>query len=102
MVQESKRKPVAPIQVRVWAVKILSSMVSASMVDASGWEGVECGTWCSLESRRSMIEEILTGVIARHRRKIMLVKWEERKGNKVQYLINTWIIQDKTIGGEKS
>ena len=29
-------------------------------------------------------------------------KWEEGKGKKVQYLINTWIIQDKTIGGGKS
>jgi len=32
-------------------VKILSRVVSANMVDASGWEGGECGTWCSLETR---------------------------------------------------
>jgi hypothetical protein len=56
---------------RVWAVKILSSVASAIMVEASGWEGGECGTWCSLETRCSVIEEILTGVIARHRRTIM-------------------------------
>ena len=46
------------------------SVVSAIMVDGSGWEEGECGTWCSLETRHSVTEEILIGVIARHRRTI--------------------------------
>jgi hypothetical protein len=54
------------------------------MVDASGWEEGKCGTWCSLETRCSVIEEILTGVIARHRRTITEQsgrKEKERKCN---------------------
>jgi hypothetical protein len=35
-----------------------------------------------------MAEEILTGVIARHRRTLTWAKWVEGKGKKVQYLIN--------------
>ena len=34
---------------RVWVVKSLSSMVSANRVDASGWDGGECGNQRSLE-----------------------------------------------------
>jgi len=36
------------IQGRVWAVKILSSVISANGVDASGWERREHGSLCSL------------------------------------------------------
>jgi hypothetical protein len=35
-----------------------------------------------------MTEEILTGVITRHRRTLTLARWEEGKGNRMQYLIN--------------
>jgi hypothetical protein len=46
--QESKRKPVVPIQSsirgRVWAVKSPISMVPASVVDARGWEAGEYGS----------------------------------------------------------
>jgi hypothetical protein len=31
----------------VWEVKILSSVLSASRVDASVWDGGECGSQCS-------------------------------------------------------
>ena len=34
---------------RVWALNSLSSVVSAITVVASGWEGGECGSQCSLE-----------------------------------------------------
>jgi len=43
-------------------------MVSANRVDASGQEGAQCGSHCSFGERHSAIEEILTGVIARHAR----------------------------------
>jgi len=59
-------------------------MVSASRVEASGWEGGECGSRCSFGERCSVMEEILTGVIARHRRTLTWAKWEEGKGKKVQ------------------
>ena len=49
-------------------MKRLSSMVPANRVDASGWEGGECGSQCSFGERHSVIEEILTGVMVRHRR----------------------------------
>jgi len=42
-------------------VKSLSSVVSASMVNASGWEGGECGSHCSFGEKCSVTEEILTG-----------------------------------------
>jgi hypothetical protein len=48
------------------------------------------------------MEEIITGVIARHRRTVMWAEWEEGKGKKVQQLINKQIIQNKTRGGGKS
>jgi len=35
-------------------------MVSANRIDASGWEGEECGSQCSFGEIRSMTEEILT------------------------------------------
>jgi len=38
----------------------LSSMVSASRVDASGWEGEECGSQCNFGEIHAMTEEILT------------------------------------------
>ena len=44
------------------AVKTHSSVVSASRVDASGWEGGVCGSQCCFGERHSTIEEILTGV----------------------------------------
>ena len=47
-------------------MKTYSSVVSANRVDASGWEGGECGSQCRFGERCSAIEEILTGVIARH------------------------------------
>ena len=72
------------MQGRVWALKSLSSMVSASRVDASGWEGGECGSQCSFGERWSVMGEIVTGVIARHRRTVMWAEWEEGKGKKVQ------------------
>jgi hypothetical protein len=46
-------------------------MVSASRVNASGGDGEECGNQCSFGKRCSVTEEILTGVIARHRRTLM-------------------------------
>jgi len=52
----------------MWAVKSLSGVVSGSSVDASGWVGGECHSQCSFGERRSVIEEILTVVIAGHRR----------------------------------
>ena len=52
----------------MWAVKSLSSVVSANQVDADGWEGGECGSQCSYGERCYVIEEIVTGVMARHRR----------------------------------
>jgi hypothetical protein len=33
----------------VWAVESLSSVVSANRVDASGWDGGECGSQCNLD-----------------------------------------------------
>jgi len=42
--------------------------VPASRADASGWEGQGLSSQCSFEERQSVREEILTGVIARHRR----------------------------------
>jgi len=42
-------------------VKSLSSLVSANRVDASGWEGWECCSQCSIGERHSVIEEIQTG-----------------------------------------
>ena len=42
--------------------------MSANRVNASGWDGGECGGQCSFEDRHSMIEEIVTGVIVVHRR----------------------------------
>jgi hypothetical protein len=48
-------------------LKSLSNVVSANKVDARGWDGGEFGIRCSLE-RHSMIYEILTCVIVRHRR----------------------------------
>jgi len=55
----------------VWAVKILISVVSATRFDASGWEGRDCGSQCGCGERCSVMEEILTGVIARHRRTLV-------------------------------
>jgi hypothetical protein len=48
-VLESKRKPVAPLRVYVGKSLSLSSVVSASRVDASVWDGEECASQCSLE-----------------------------------------------------
>jgi len=36
-------------------------------VDASGWEGEECGSLCNFGERCSVIEEILTGMVAINR-----------------------------------
>jgi len=45
--------------------------VPANRVDASGWEGGECHSPCSLEEGPSMRKGILlTGVVARHRTSI--------------------------------
>ena len=33
----------------MWVVRSLSRVISASKVDASGWERRECGSQCSLE-----------------------------------------------------
>ena len=49
-------------------MKSLGSVVSASNFDASGFEGGECGSQCSFGERLSVIEGIVTGVIARRRR----------------------------------
>jgi hypothetical protein len=49
-----------------------------------------------------MIEEIIMDVTARHRRTLTSAKWEEGKGQKVQYLISKQIIQNKTTGWGKS
>jgi len=54
--------------VKSGVVKSHSSMVSANRVDASGQEGARCGSHCSFGEKHSAIEEILTGVIARHAR----------------------------------
>ena len=84
----------------MWVVKSLSRVVSANRVDASGCDRGACGSQCSLD-RRFLIEEILTGIIVKHRT-LKSAKWEEGKGKKVLYFINKWIIQSKTIGGAKS
>jgi len=47
-----------------------------------------------------VIEKILTGVIGSHRKTLTWAKWKEGKGKNVQYLINKWIIYNKTLGGE--
>ena len=39
-------------------------MVSTNRVAARGWEGEECGSQRSFGERRSVLEDILTGVIA--------------------------------------
>lgn len=44
-----------------------------------------------------MLEEVLTGVIGSHRKTLIWAKWEEGKGQKVQYFINKCIIYNKTI-----
>ena len=49
-------------------MKTHSSVASANRVDASGWEGGECGSQCCFGERCSATEEILTGVIVRHMR----------------------------------
>jgi hypothetical protein len=46
-----------------------------------------------------VIEKILTGLIGSRRKTLTWAKWQEEKGKKVQYLINKWIIYNKTIGG---
>ena len=51
-------------------MKSLGSMVPASRADKSCWVGGECGSQCSYGERDSVIEEILTGVIVRHRRSL--------------------------------
>jgi len=83
-------------------MKSLSSVVSVSRDDASGWEREQCGSQCRFGERYSMIEEILTSVTARQRRTLTGAKWEDRKGKKVQYLINKQITQNKTKEGGKS
>jgi len=53
--------------------------------------------------RHSVIDQIPTSLIARHRRALThLSKVGGRKEKKVKYLINKWIIPNKTIGGGKS
>ena len=42
-------------------VKSLISVVSASRVVASGWDGGKCGSQCSLGHIHSVTEEILIG-----------------------------------------
>ena len=42
--------------------------MSVNRVDSSSAEGGECGSQCRFEERPSVIKEVLTGVIARHRR----------------------------------
>ena len=69
------------VQGREWSVKRLSSMVPTDRLDASGWEGGECGSQCSFGDRRSMTEKILTGVMVRHGRTSTRAKWGEVKGN---------------------
>jgi len=81
-------------------MKSLSSVVSANRVDASGWDRGECGSQCSLTQtfcdrrnskwHNSETQNTQTSEVGR------------RKGKKVQYFINKWIIQSKTIGGGKS
>jgi len=71
MVQETKRKPVAP----KWSMyreecgreKCLSSMVSANRTVASGWIGGSV-VFSVAGQRCSVIEGILTCVTVRHRR----------------------------------
>jgi hypothetical protein len=42
--------------------------VSVNGVDADVWKEGQCRSQCSYGERLFMIEELLTGVIARHRR----------------------------------
>jgi len=59
-------------------------MVPANRVDASGWEGGESRSLCSLEKSRSMTKGIhLTGVVARHRRTSIWTEWKKGNGKKV-------------------
>jgi len=48
------------IQGRGLGGESLSSMVSANRIDASGWNGEECGSQCSFVEIHFMTEEILT------------------------------------------
>ena len=66
-------------------VKSLSSVVSASRVDASDWEGGQ-----SLQLWREMFRD------RRNSNRITLTRarWVEGKGKKVQYLINKRILFD--------
>jgi hypothetical protein len=54
-------------------------VVPANRVNASSWEGGECGGQNSFENRQSVWEEILTGVAVRHRRTSTSAKWEKGK-----------------------
>jgi hypothetical protein len=49
------------------------------MFDGSISEGGECGCQCTFGKRCSMIEKILTGMIARYRRTFTCAKWEAGK-----------------------
>ena len=71
MVKNPKESPLSQYRVYIEksrAVKTQSSVVSANRIDASVWEGGECGSQCSFGERCSAIKGILTGVIARHMR----------------------------------
>ena len=46
------------------------SVVPANKVEATVWKGGERGSQCRYRERRSVIEEILTGVMSRQRRKL--------------------------------
>jgi ribosomal protein L36 len=59
---------------RMWVVKSLSRVVSASRVDACVWEGEEYGSHCSFGKRHYVIEEITTSVTTRHRRASVIAR----------------------------
>jgi hypothetical protein len=46
------------------------SVVPANRVEEAVWEAGERGSQCSYGERCSVIEEILTGVVSRQRRKL--------------------------------
>ena len=52
--------------------------MSVNRVDSSSAEGGECGSHCRFEERPSVIKEVLTGVIARHRRTLTSAKWKKK------------------------
>ena len=102
-VQECKRKPVDPntglCREECEGCKV--SVVLCQPIGLMQVVGMEGSVVVSITYRHFVIEEILTSIIVKHRT-LKSAKWKEGNGKKVQYFINKWIIQSKTIGRGKS